>query len=462
MLAWTAFALAETPAPLDCATPRLHAAGVERVADTPFPGPPLPEKVTRNAYSGVVNVHETENFAIWWGSQSPATDAHVQALGDAFETSWTAQIDGLGFPMPIGSDVNRFNVYLGDTGNGAPSAEGAAGYYYYDSAGSPMIVIDKQLVTEPFTARLTAGHEFHHAVQDPTGGFVYDDLGAWYHEACANWVLTHVFPGNEGYAAAVHAVALRPEISLTHFPDVWTGAVEDEHPYGAVLFPVAMEESHGWELIRDSWLEAPRGADPLEVLEGLLGDVSIREMHLDYAARNATWDYADAQNLVEWVEWYEDQLDSHRIAGVVEEASGEWVGPVDHPPQTLGVNQWSLESMPSSFTLDFSGLETARWDVAVVALGDGKHSRWTASATDGVGQLVVEDWGDPETAYVVVAADAGSVSDGTVYDYEFRITEGLPPEEDPKGLGCGCSQSPTRPFMGWSLAVLGVLLIRRR
>jgi MYXO-CTERM domain-containing protein len=449
------------PHPLDCGVPARTWEPVQRTA---YNLPPVPDgKATRNVYAGLTNVHETENFAIWWGDTSPATNAHLQVLGESFETAWTVQLNDMGFPAPEGSEEFRFNVYLGDTGGGGPSAEGAAGYYYVDTDGWPMIVIDKHLVTEPLSARLTAGHELHHAVQAPTGGIAYDALGAWYHEACANWILPHIFPGNEGYASTIYAVALRPEVSLTHFPDAWTGLPEDDHAYGAFLFPLALEESHGWELVRDSWVEAPAGADPLDVIDGLVDEMDLREIHLDYALRNATWDYADGQNLREWVDWYEGQMDSHRITGTVEGAQDEWLSPSQHAPHTLGVNQWALSDMPATFTIEFSGEVAARWDVGVVAMLDGTAQRWTQSASDGFAELVVDGWTEPDTAFLVVSAEAGSLDDGTEFSYDFRVYEGRPIEEEPTGIGCGCSSGGPLPSRAvWMLALTLFGLTSRR
>jgi MYXO-CTERM domain-containing protein len=451
------------PHPLDCGVPDRNWESVPRIVHSPPPS--ADGKATRNVYTGLTNLHETENFALWWGDASPATEGHVQALGESFETAWTVQIDEMGFPAPEGSAEFRFNVYLGDTGGGGPSAEGAAGYYYVDNSGWPMIVIDKHLVTQPLSARLTAGHELHHAVQDPTNGIAYDALGAWYHEACANWILPHIFPGNEGYASTIYAVALRPEVSLTHFPDVWTGLPEDDHAYGAFLFPLALEESHGWELVRDSWLEAPAGADPLEVIDGLIGDMDLREIHLDYALRNATWNYSDRQNLLEWVDWYEAQMDSHRIAGTVNGAQNEWLSPSDHSPRTLGVNQWVLSDMPETFTIEFSGADGANWDLGLVARSDNTEERWTQSAIDGVTELLVEDWTEPGEAFLVVSAESGSLDDGAEFSYDFRIYEGHPTEEEPAGVGCGCSSGEsTSSRTAWVLvlSLCGLVSSRRQ
>lgn len=58
------------------------------------------------------------------------TQTQIEKLGANFELSWQTTVDELGYPQPVGTVQTKFNVYIGDTGNGTPSAEGAVGYFW--------------------------------------------------------------------------------------------------------------------------------------------------------------------------------------------------------------------------------------------------------------------------------------------------------------------------------------------
>ena len=43
----------------------------------------------------------------------------IANLADALEESWTSYIDELGHPQPVGTETYLFNIFIGDSGNGA-------------------------------------------------------------------------------------------------------------------------------------------------------------------------------------------------------------------------------------------------------------------------------------------------------------------------------------------------------
>ena len=100
---------------------------------------------------------------------------------------WDIEINQLGYEMPTSADTYLFNVYIGDTGSGAPQGYGAAGYFTGDNQGYPMIVIAKQTVMDEGYLDFTVAHEFFHALQGRTNRYDYDEYGpgAWYWEATA-------------------------------------------------------------------------------------------------------------------------------------------------------------------------------------------------------------------------------------------------------------------------------------
>jgi hypothetical protein len=259
----------------------------------PLPGVRV-GKDLRDAF-GVPNVRTSANFAIWYGDAGGVTVAEVDRLLAAFELAWTVQIGDLGHPPPLSTDAYHFNVYIGDTGNNAPSGYGAGGYYYVDPEGYPMVVIANGSLGDPDFADHAAHHEFYHAIQGSLDRYDYDFDGpsAWYWEATAEWAAIETDAANPTNGPFVFSYLLLPQLSLNAFDYPDTGALEEYYQYGAFLFPHDLTQQLGPALIRDSWLDTGRERDPLEVLRGLVQDEGedLDQLWLDHLAHNAAYDY---------------------------------------------------------------------------------------------------------------------------------------------------------------------------
>ena len=360
----------------------------------------LTGKSIRNSYEGDNNVHATDNFAVWWGTESGFDQADVEELADNFELSWSSIVAGMGYPPPEESSSYKFNVYVGDTGGGLPSAEGSAGYFWYDPDWYPMIVISKDIVGWPGSAKLTATHEFFHAVQAAAGAYTFDDQTGWWFEATANWILEEVYRSEGGYSNTLYSVALRPEVSLNHFGDYATEGVEADHHYGASIFATYLSENHGGrDSIRETWL-SPSASDPLLAIEALLagrGD-NLEDAHLEYALRNIAWDYVFGADYALSVADYTGGGESHRISGAISGTSAAWHGPGDWPPHTYGSNAWELSDMPSTFTVEFSGDGSASWRVGLARIDGGEHSRERMDMDGSSGSMTLSGFGEPDGA----------------------------------------------------------------
>jgi hypothetical protein len=421
------------------------------------------EKTVHDAYSGVPNRYETDNFSIWWGDNHTMGQTHIEKLGSNFEVSWQAVVEELGYPQPVGTSETKFNVYIGDTGNGTPSAEGAVGYFWYAPDGSPMIVIDKSLVKQPDSAKLTAGHEFFHAVQDAVDTYTFSGNAQWWYEATSNWILTEIYPTNGGYASTLYGVALRPEFPVNHFGYPYTGACEDDHHYGAFIFALYLSENHGGsDIIYDSWLSGSAGGDPLDVVDDLLKvkGTTLTDAHLDYAFHNATWNYKDEDNLEWFAEAYVDDCGDHRDLGTIG-ATSEWARSSTYAPRTYGVNYWRLDELPEVFTLEFEGEGGAEWQVGLAWQTGSSHSSLVMDDPDST--FVVRDWVEPGEAWLVIGAIDTMTDDGSHFDYQVRIHDGELMEEDSNLVGeegCGCNTPALAPSFLGLLGLVG--LCRRR
>ncbi|MEZ4241321.1 MAG: DUF6055 domain-containing protein [Myxococcota bacterium] len=291
---WLAALSAFTPAhgavpARPCATlERLPAAPALRVA----PALPTPTKLERDAY-GLPNERTSANFAVRWGNLGGVTVAEADRLLDAMELAWAVEIDAMGHPEPLTTETYKFNVYVGDTGNGAPDGYGAGGYYYVDPQGYPMVVIANASLSDPPYADHAGYHEFYHAIQGSLDRYQYDGVSAWYWEATAEWAAIEVDADNAYNGPFVFADLLLPQLPVNAFDYPDTGALQEYYQYGAFLFPHDLGHQLGIELIRDSWLDTGRDPDPMEVLRGLTAaqGADFDELFLDHLARNAAYDY---------------------------------------------------------------------------------------------------------------------------------------------------------------------------
>jgi hypothetical protein len=433
--------------------------GKERPADGAVHS--MTDKTVRNSYTGDHSLHETDNFALRWSSESGFDQGDVEELAENFELSWSSIVDEMGYPTPEDSDSFKFNVYIGDTGGGLPSAEGSAGYFWYDTDWYPMIVISKDIVGWPDSAKLTASHEFFHAVQAAAGAYTFDNQTGWWFEATSNWILEEVYRSEGGYSNTLYSVALRPEISLNHFGDYATEGIEADHHYGASIFASYLSENHGGrDSIRETWL-SPGSSDPLLSIESLLDGMGedMEGVHLDYALRSIAWDYVFGWDYALSVSDYTGGGESHRISGSLAGTSSDWHGPGDWPPHTYGSNAWELSDMPSKFTVEFSGDDAASWRVGLARVDGGEHSREFMDMDGSTGSMVLAGYGTPDEAWLVVSAIDGVVDSGQTYSYEFKVRKGGIAEEDsPKG---GCSTAGTGALCGAWLLGLGAGLRRR-
>lgn len=420
------------------------------------------EKLVRDSF-GTFNVYETPNFAVKWGNYTGFSLDDVQALGGAFEASWTTEVGALAFPAPVGTESYKFNVYVGDSGAGAPSSLGSAGYFWYDDDGWPMIVVAASELSDHRAADLTAAHEFFHAVQDAVGTFGYDDRGAWYTEASAVWMENEVWPGNAGYAAFLYWFAIRPELSLNHFEYPSTGRPEEYHQYGAFVFLEYLTEVRDDpDIVRRSFLEAPVGGDPLDVLDDLLQEdgSTVEEAFFEHIAHNATWDYAHERWYEDWISAYGGWTgDSHRPAGRTLGETGGWLVAERYLPHTFGAAYWELRSLPAGGTIAFDGRVDADFPAqwrAVVAVQEGTaHRRLEIPLVEDAGTLPIDDLGSYDEAWLVVGAADGFVDRGDTWTYALRVEEPVVEEPDPEEpRACGCASVGHGPAWAWLLVML--------
>lgn len=487
-------ALASTPPGLPTMRPPCGTPGIVPTLG-PAPrlpvGPPIPaaQKTAREP-NGTTYPNElaSENFVAKWGTRGGISEADAQDLLDAFEHAWATEIEAEGFPAPGGTDRYLFNVYIGDTGDGAPDGYGTSGYFNRDREGYPMIVVSAATLGDLAWAQGTAAHEFFHAVQDVTGRYDYTGDSAWYWEATAMWIEGEVLPDHDEYVAFLYGYALLPHLPVYFFDYPDSGALEEYHQYGAMIFPRYVSEiAADSELIRDSWVEP--GADtPHDTIAELLAErgVAIEDAFGDFAARNVTWDYADGAVYDQWVDWYADYYRSED-ARVVDELDADGTdGLVEAPDDTLpgryGYNVVTLARPDEGdYRVRFEGAaegsdgSAADWRVTVVQDLPGGPLYTPVALNAATGEILLEDVEDAPIHLVVAAVPERARTDET-FAWSYSVAweapagdddTGLPEEparpglDDDESAGCGCASGGSA-WMAGALVAAGLVARRRR
>jgi len=412
--------------------------GAWRVQDSGEAPPALPALQVRNPYGDIPNSRESEHFVVWWGDEGPSISvATADALLDALEVIWQAEVIAMAYPAPAGTDTYKMNFYVGDTDARLPQIGGGA-YYTVDIEGYPMLVTHSSMLEADLKG--VAAHEFFHALQDACNTYEYSGQGAFYWEAGANWMPIEVFPDLRVSHDSIWAVVMKPELPVNQFeyPDEWTP--ETIHQYGAWIWVQYLDEYIGGpDLIRDSWVLAPPQGDPLEVV-GELTDTEPHALFFDFATRNATWDYEHGDAIEADAQAGMTDPESHWISGRLPEVGEDPVSP-EFPPYTYGANYWRAISLPASFELVFEpNAKKIDWHVALAWEEDGEHQRLEMDQETRV--LQVTRWPEDRQAKLVVAVAKTTKDKGKTFPYSLEMRAYTPPLDTGEDTGDPDSGEP--------------------
>ncbi len=422
---------------------------------------PPEEKILRDPF-GVPNVATSENFAVWWGDDGFTDPQDIAVLLDSFEHAWAVQVDTMVHPVPAGTDTALFTVVIGDTGDGAPSSYGTAGFFYVDAEGWPFVVISPFVLWDDDQMAATSAHEFYHAIQATTGRYAYEGEAAWYWESTAEWAADQTVPHNPYNASFLFAYSELPHLPVDFFDYPDTGAVEELFPYGSFVFPLHLSEVGGFEVIRDSWTAPGEEPDPLEALRELLAtqEIDLNEAWLDHVARNVTWDYEEQILFTANVGLYDGLVPGDRIAV---ELSGEGATDLEvkgeQAPRRYGHSFVTLAApVAGRLTVEVSGQESgsrgrpAIYGARVVRVFDDETTEVLPVVFEGSdGALTIEGVGDEVAIWLAVGAwtEELDLEDWLDEKFPYTFTMSIEPDAPPPAplapedeKGCSCSASP--------------------
>ena len=426
----------------------------------------------RDAFGSFDHVRESDHFALKWGPNGQF-DGEAQAILDALEGAWQVEVGELGFLPPRTTEAFKMNVYSGDTGGDAPSAEGAGGYFWYDPEGFPHLVLSRDAAQ--YGGGWTAAHELFHAVQDRYATYAYDDLGGWFWEATAEWAASHVLPNDWEHGSFLGGYALLPHLSVSHFDYPDTGAFEEYHHYGAFIFPRFVDEVLADpSVIRATWENEAGSDDPLVTLARATAErgADLPDLFALFAVSLLDWsDYQHASLYADNVEQWASMLpdDDHRLAATeMGPTEGLVAAPEDTLPRRFGVNAVRFETpADGAWQLRFDGAQEgdrgteAVWAPHVVVTGAQGETELPLKLDGGAATLYLELQDvDAITLVVPQLALARSVDERFAYSYALERPAPLEPAtEEPEDDG----DDEERPLFGCasggSPGALGALVL---
>lgn len=504
LIALLSTAHAELP-PHKCATLEQLRQAPPLLTDMDVPPPRKNGKQERDSTCGGCNTLASDNFIVRWGSGISQNDA--QTVLDSFEYAWNSEVNQMGYDAPSTTDTYLFNIYIGDSGGGAPQGYGAAGYFTGDNQGYPMIVIAKQTIQDEYYLHSTIAHEFFHALQGRTGRYDYDSYGpgAWYWEATANWAEGEVYPNDvSGMAYFLIGYTFFPHYPVNFFDYPDQGTLQEYHQYGAFIFPQHLTDIEAdRDLVRSSWQDTSNEPDPMNVLDSYLPSISIEQAWLNHIARMTVMDYDDGEAYEEYLSYYSGYPESQdRYAETVTQSgSNGWrSAPNGTLPQRFGHNTIIARSLNFS-TGEFAVRGESTGSQGSSAMYGGTVTRVRGNSVDyfpltfsGVnGSVTIDNIQSNDDFYLSIGVWTDVWDPNRVYsetfDYEYSIgssdgivsePSGEPSSEpgseidpnEPSGdnvtgfdeddaLKAGCSQMGTWD-LGWMSLVVGGLLIGRR
>ncbi len=229
--------------------------------------------------------YDTEHFRIHYDTSgalavSPIDDILVEGLPDyvdsvalIFERVWAYEIDTLGY-----SDILDGGEPTSDGGSGGNSKYdiyitnvGELYYYgitYFDGINGQQsnpsyIEIDNNYTDAVFQAlgygdhpldalKVTAAHEFFHALHYSLDSYETDQGRAWWQEVSAVWMEDKVFDEVNDYLTFIHYYYDFPYISLMEY--AISGPNERVmHPYAACVWAKFIDERYGEDIVKDIW-----------------------------------------------------------------------------------------------------------------------------------------------------------------------------------------------------------------
>jgi len=383
---------------------------------------------------------------------------YVDECANILEYVWTKEIDSLGYNPPPsdgwypstwnnGGD-GKYDIYLLDLGSGYLGAT----YPETTSAPNPAlwsytswIELDNDYTDYPDLhpqydwLRVTAAHEFFHAIQMGYDVFENEVAGdvakPYWMEMSAVWMENEVYDYINDYIYYLPAYFSSPWISLRNF----TGL----HPYGAVVWPMYLWERFGKDttnIIKDIWIKCGeiKGDNVLSAIDEILKspkynkyNSSLNEAFQEFSVWNYfTADRANPSQFGFYSEgplWCVDYPTCHtpiHVALTNEHTLYPAIDTVNQLPEDLGATYITFVPPPDTggFRILFQGNVGPGWNFSLIGYKGTSFLPWdtvvgltsTPSSLNGMG-LVFASERFTEVPMVIARGDTISTQ-----NYQYR------------------------------------------
>lgn len=217
--------------------------------------PTLAGEAIVRSNGGHFNIH----YATSGSNAPPATDSNgngipdwVETVADVFEAVYIREVTEMGYRPPPTTGGAPFDVYLQDL---AANSEFGFTEAFAPSQGSVSvtsdIVIDNDFadpIYHPYNGifglKITAAHEFHHAIQ--YGYNYFFDI--WYAEATSTWMEDEVYDSINQLYNYISAYLQNTTLSINTAVSTSTGG-----GYGRWIFNRYLAENYSSPTIRNIW-----------------------------------------------------------------------------------------------------------------------------------------------------------------------------------------------------------------
>ncbi|MCJ7457602.1 MAG: DUF6055 domain-containing protein [candidate division Zixibacteria bacterium] len=428
----------------------------------PFPSRPSYAPDTEYAYntpSGYFKIHFAKEGvnAVY----QPNVDNNGNGIPDYVDTCaavldhiWAKEIDSLGYNVPPSDgwypvtwdnggdgryDIYLLNLgsnYLGATHPETTSAPNPALWSY-----TSWIELDNNYTNYPAYhpqydwLRVTAAHEFFHAIQMGYDVFENEVAGdvakPYWMEMSATWMENEVYDYINDYIYYLRSFLGAPWVSLRNF----TGL----HPYGAVVWPIYLGERFGINIIKDIWTKCAEvpGDNVLSATDTILS--TLHNSSLNSAFREfSVWNYftGDRANpsvfgfYSEGPLWV-DQGGPIKVTLTNKHTLYPATDTVNQLPQDLGSTYLTFVSPSDTggLRIYFEGDLGPEWSFSIIGYQGTSLPPWdtvvglttTPSSMNGMG-LVIASWRFTEVPMVIARGDTISTQ-----NYQYRSTAQFDP-----------------------------------
>lgn len=347
----------------------------------------------------------------------------INRVSEIFEYVWGVETGSpdsgyLGYNPPLSDEGrggdNRYDVYVINLGTGyygLTVPEGVAGQYQISS----FIEIENDFAGTSYSgdpvngARVTAAHEFFHAIQ-----FGYDalefDYGnvsdpstykPWWMEASAVWMEEIVYDGLNDYVNYLPYFYNYPWMSLGTF-SYTPGDPRAYHPYGSCVWPIYLTEKFEIDIIKEIWegCALVPGYNTLIVTNNTLAARS--SSLVDAFTEFSIWNFHTGTRANPALYYSEGAIFQQEVSPtfIINPPISEpiSIGGLPNPPEHLGANYIIVQTETSSgglsFSLDGMDITIAGWHATVLGYNP-LNSEWIDFAVNpstGVGSLEWYNW----------------------------------------------------------------------